>query len=135
MILLNPTGGTIRNDNKGAGFFRAQRRRKDSSIYLHRGVDFLLPLGPGQDIVSPISYNKARRVQVYRDTSEYTGWEMQNDEICIKLFYMIPNYILIDQFARQGEVIGTAQDISVRYPGMLPHVHMEIVWCSPLLLM
>jgi len=135
MILLNPTGGAICNDSKGAGYFRARRKHRDSSIYSHKGVDFLLPSGPGQDIVSPISGVLYRTVQVYSDTKKYTGWEIRNDDICIKLFYVIPNHNLIGVMVHQGEVIGTAQDISKRYPGKRPHVHIEVVWCSPLLLM
>lgn len=135
MILLNPTGGAICNDPRGSGYFRARRKHKDSSIYYHKGVDFLLPSGPGQNIISPVSGVLSRIVQVYIDTKEYTGWEIKNDDICIKLFYVIPTHSMSGIVAHQGEVIGTAQDISKRYPGKFPHVHMEIVWCSPLLLM
>jgi len=135
MILLNPTGGAIRNDSKGAGYFRARRKHRNSSIYPHKGVDFLLPFGPGQDVVSPMSGTLSRKIQVYSDTKEYTGWEIRNDDICIKLFYVVPDFSLVNIMVQQGEVIGTAQDISKRYLGVLPHVHMEIVWCSPLLLM
>lgn len=62
MILLNPTGGAICNDPMGSDYFRARRKHKDSSIYYHKGVDFLLPLGPGQKVTA-IQFNTVAQIK------------------------------------------------------------------------
>ncbi len=136
MIILNPVpGSTIRNDQAGAGFFHARRRNSKKEHYLHKGVDLTLPQGTGQDVVSPIS-GKVRRIStVYSTKPFFSGIVIENPDICVKLFYMKPIKNSLPWFVNQGEIIGFAEDISERYTGASPHIHLEVSWVSPLLLM
>ena len=51
------------------------------------------------------------------------------------MWYFKPHDILIGKDVVQGQEIGTAQDISLRYPGMQAHVHLEIDHIDPDLFM
>ena len=53
----------------------------------------------------------------------------------IKMVYFQPDRSLIGKRVVQGEVIGTARDIAEKYPGITPHVHLEISAVNPELLM
>jgi hypothetical protein len=125
MTLLNPTNGQIRNDSQGSGFFHASRRSNEKGRYLHKGVDFFVE--PGQSVLSPISGKIIRELQVYSHTDKYRGCEIANFDICLKLFYVDTNLSLVGEHVAQGEVIGSAQDKN--------HIHLEVVWVNPLILM
>lgn len=133
MIIYNMTGGQVRNDLGGAGYFRASRK-SGNMIYKHKGIDLTLPQGPGQNAWSPITGKICRPVRVYLDTAEYTGFVIENADIRLKILYC--NMISISGgFFRQGQHIGNVQDISKRYSKCIPHLHIEVIWINPLILM
>ena len=130
MILFNPTGGTIRNDTAGSGYWLAQRGSR-----LHQGIDFTLPGGPGQLVLSPITGVLKRIAYPYSDDQEIRGCEIRGD-VWIKMFYFRPYDSLVGQRIAMGQPIGTAQDVTERYPGqgMTPHIHLEVITINPAIL-
>ena len=127
-MITNPTGLGVRNDPKGSGWYRSKRGKR-----LHAGLDFLCV--PTQNVVAPISGTVTRKVIVYRGDSRWTGVEIVGPKGKVKLFYVKPRVGIIGAHVHEGDVIGTAQDISVKYgPEMKPHVHLEIKEFDPYLL-
>ena len=126
MNILNPTGGTIRNDAGGYGFWQAPR-----GTHLHEGIDYTLPQGPGQLVISPIGGIFERIAYPYSDTQKYTGVEIRGTDIWIKMFYLEPYKAKIGQRLSMGEPVGIAQDISKRYTNVTPHIHLEVVKINP----
>ena len=50
------------------------------------------------------------------------------------IFNIQPDPELMGTEVKVGQVIGTAQDISKKYPGVTPHVHLRIFSLDPELL-
>lgn len=107
-------------DSWGSGQFGAGR-----GSHIHQGLDVITR--PGQRILSPIDGDIVREAHPYagdlryrgaviRGTGQWSGYE-------VKLFY-------VDGFRSgavlAGEEMGKAQDISVKYPGITNHVHVEV---------
>ena len=112
MIILNPTGGTIRNDSHGQGFFRAPRGDR-----LHKGVDLTLPGGAGQLVLAPISGRFDRIVYPYKDDPKTMGGQFSNSNITVWMFYFKPEEYLIREKVVMGQVVGVAQT---------DHIHLQI---------
>ena len=127
--MISPTGGGIRNDDGGSGLWLAKRGLK-----LHQGVDYELPNGPGQLVVSPITGRIMRVAYPYSDTQEYSGCEIRGADIWIKMFYFRPYDAKVGQRVVMGESIGIAQDISKRYKDVTPHIHLEVIKINPAIL-
>jgi hypothetical protein len=47
------------------------------------------------------------------------------------MFYFEPLKTILKTTVEEGQLIGHAQDIRVRYPGMIPHVHLEVLSMNP----
>jgi len=125
--MINPTGGGIRNDSEGSGYYGAKRGDRQ-----HHGIDF--HCHPGQPVKSPIDGSITRIARPYADSEEYSGCVIQGKRISVKLFYLSPFPEIIGKRVTAGETIGKAQDISRRYSDkMTPHIHLEIDHCDPLL--
>lgn len=129
-ILENPTGGKLRNDGWGSGWYGAPRAGRR-----HGGLDLTLPDGPGQGIISPTRGHVSRFHDAYGD-KVYHGVSIVNDdfELRVRILYMLP-WVQIGDYVDAGQVLGEAQDISERYPPherygvMIPHVHVDL-WLS-----
>ncbi len=118
----------MRNDSEGLGHYHAPRGTR-----LHEGMDFLCRLG--QEIVAPISGRITRRSYPYSDLS-YSGCVIVGDDITVKMWYFMPDKDLIGEKVKQGDFIGVAQDISVRYSSkMKPHIHLQIEEINPAILL
>jgi len=130
MRLMNPTNGKIRNDKGGLGTYGA-RRRKAGQIYLHRGTDYACI--PGQNVLSPCTGRVERTAKPYAGDDSYSGLLIQSKRMALKVFYVLPREEIIGKIVKAGESLGTAQDISLKYPGsgVTPHIHVEIVSCDP----
>ena len=116
--LINPTGKGIRSDSAGDGHWQANRGDRR-----HKGIDLLCD--PGQDILSPIKGFVMRVAYPYGDDSSWKGIVIQGDWCRIKMYYLDP-FVRIGRQVTQGEPIGKAQNISLRYGDkMRPHVHLE----------
>ena len=133
MILLNPTGGIIRNDRLGNGYYHSARTHG-----IHKGVDLTIPGGPGQSIVAPLTGRLDRVVYPYEGDLRWQGGIIANRDLAIWIFYFEPDKLLIREEVTMGQIIGITQDVSVKYEGMIPHVHMQVGEegeINPLLLM
>jgi len=123
--LISPTGKGIRkSDSHGSGEYGASR----GANRYHTGVDFICE--PGQIIVSPCQGKIVRVARPYA-TGYWLGVLIRNEILSLFLFYLIPHKELIGQEVRAGHDIGIAQDISVKYPGITPHIHMQIESIDP----
>lgn len=104
-------------DSRGNGAFGESRG--DTT---HQGVDIVVQ--PGQRIKSPITGKVVRYSDPYGD-GEYSGYHLSNDKYLVKLWYLAPT-LQEGQTITEGQIVGFAQNIAARYPGITPHVHMEV---------
>jgi hypothetical protein len=129
--IISPTGlGPRPTDDFGSGAFHASRGSR-----LHSGVDYMCV--PGQDVKAPISGTITRESRPYGD--KYSGCVLKDTDIQMRIWYFkFIDRKLIGTYVKQGDVIGTAQDISNKYNTkekfMIPHIHVQIDWISPELL-
>ena len=122
--MISPTGQSVRGlDKHGSGEYGAGRGGR-----LHRGADYICI--PGQEVVSPITGTIIRIAKPYKG-DDYSGLLIRNSNVEIKLFYLKPSPRIVGISVKIGDVIGTAQDISKKYPGMIPHVHLQIDSINP----
>lgn len=122
--MISPTGREIRNDSAGGGRYGDPRGSRQ-----HDGTDYLCI--PGQAVVAPIGGVVTRKAYPYADRS-YSGLVIQGKNCRIKLFYVEPIIGVIGKTVKQGETIGYAQDITLRYDdNMKPHIHLEIESINP----
>ena len=132
--MYHPTGKGIRNDAGGAGYYGAPRTKTSVTgqvtKYKHLGVDY--SCDPGQDIFMPATGLILRIANPYVN-SPYRGLLIDTKRVRFKMFYVDPDMNLIGKVVKIGLVIGTAQDISLQYPGkgVTPHIHIEVVNCDP----
>lgn len=123
----------IRNDSGGSGHYGA-RRTRGTYKYKHRGIDYCCK--PGEEILSPATGLIVREAKPYNH-GEYTGFVLDTKRCRFKIFYIKLYEGLVGQIVRQGQPIGTAQDISLKYKkeGVTPHFHIEVVRCDPEILL
>jgi hypothetical protein len=125
IILLNPTGGVVRGtDSWGSGCYGAIR---DGGSRVHRGVD--LEGMVGQWVVSPYDGKITRFPRPYGDGGAGDrGIEIVIPKIDrrIKLFYVAHIPKLEMTFVKRGDRIGRLLSLEARYPGITPHVHVEL---------
>lgn len=109
-------------DGFGSGQYHSSR---DGGKRRHAGLDIIVP--PGEAVFSPISGNIVRQAFPYKDTKDFAGVVVKGDGDWngyeIKLFYVEG---LFSGSITQGSVIGTSQDLTKRYPGIINHVHVEV---------
>lgn len=125
--MISPTGKGIRVADKfGLGRYGAPR-----GPHRHRGADYVCE--PGQDIISPIAGVFVREANPYALPSKYNyrGLLIESPFMTLEIFYVYPIAELLGHSVKQGQVIGTAQDISRKYPGITPHVHLQIISIDP----
>lgn len=122
--MISPTGKDIRiSDKHGMGRYGASRGKKR-----HRGADYICE--PGQSVLSPIAGIVRREARPYRE-GPYGGLVIENQFVAVKMFYLKPDLSLIGVSVKQGQEIGKAQDLRDKYPGITPHIHMEISSIDP----
>lgn len=127
--MINPTGGSIRNDRGGSGFFGAARKKEiDGRIvrYRHRGVDYACL--PGQEVWMPFT---AVIIRFKNPCEEYHGILFRGKGIVGTLFYVDVPQELIGKEMKEGEIIGVAEDVSKKYQLVTPHVHFQIDKIDP----
>jgi hypothetical protein len=121
---IKPTNGFSRTrDNFGSGQYNAPR---DGGTRLHKGLDLIS--APGEMIKSPISGTIIKEVIAYADDPQYKGVLIKGTgefaDLEVKILYVRP---LIGGNVKAGDIIGMAQDITLRYPGITNHIHMEVL--------
>jgi len=118
--MLSPTGGkTVRMDSKGSGKFGALRGHR-----FHYGLDWLCT--PGQNLVAPFAGKVLRILYPYENDKHYKGIEILQAHLITRINYIEP-CVTAGQRVKKGEVIGTAQDVSIKYgKDMNSHTHQEV---------
>lgn len=121
--LSNPTHGGVRGiDAFGSGDFGA---RRDAGKRRHHGVDFVAAAGAA--VRAPISGEVSRLGYAYRGVGGLRVVEIVNPETkyTARVLYVSPT-VEVGDVVIAGDEIGTAQDLSRRYPGITNHVHVEL---------
>lgn len=122
--MISPTGGRPRGvDNYGSGAWGAGRGNRK-----HLGVDYICV--PSQQIYAPIAGKIVREARPYA-SDDYSGCLIEGEHMHVKIFYMTVADNLIGRFVEQGQAIGFAQDITLKYPGITPHVHLQVESIDP----
>jgi len=117
--IVNPQ---VRNDSAGEGHFGASRGGRK-----HNGIDFVCT--PEDFCFSPVAGEVTKLGYPYGDDLRWRYVEITDDRgLRHRLFYVSPAVDVGDN-VRVGDIVGEAQDISLRYPaqGMTPHVHYEVM--------
>jgi murein DD-endopeptidase MepM/ murein hydrolase activator NlpD len=121
MRAIIPTELEHRNcDEWGCGHFGAPRGNRT-----HKGVDFKCPYGA--HVQSPCSGRVTKLGYAYSDDLSFRYVEITADDgNRHRIFYVLPR-VFDSSIVKEGDVIGYAQDLEQRYPGITPHVHYEII--------
>ena len=130
--MINPTGGNIRNDKGGLGYFGAPRKKMlngKPTRYRHRGVDYACI--PGQQVWMPFTAVVLRFKNPYEG---YSGILFRGKGIVGTLFYVACEESVINKEYQEGAVVGIAEDISQKYTDVTPHIHFQIDKIDPELL-
>ena len=130
--MINPTGGNIRRDALGLGYFGAPREKIENGRvkrYRHRGNDYVCI--PGQDVYIPFT---AIPIRMKNPCDGYHGVLSRGRGIIGTLFYVAVRDDILNVELKEGDVIGTAEDISTKFEGVIPHVHFQIDKIDPELL-
>jgi len=120
----NPTGGDMRGcDAQGCGYPGASRNRSGIKG-IHLGIDFTST--PGQDVVASFDgraypNNSAKYPGVYMAGKKYTA-----STLYVRASGSVSNAGAMGLTVNAGDVIGTALDITGRYPGITNHVHFQL---------
>jgi peptidoglycan LD-endopeptidase LytH len=119
----NPTHGGVRGiDAFGSGDFGAVR---DAGKRRHHGVDYVSE--PGADVLAPLSGKITRIGSAYSGREDLQYVEIVNPEthLSARVLYVSPT-VAEGDFVSAGDVLGAAQDLTDRYPGITNHVHLEM---------
>lgn len=118
----NPTGRAVRGtDGFGSGAFGASRGSRS-----HDGADYVTV--PPQDVKSPMSGRVTTISAPYRDTNDLLGVQIEaSDGTLCWVWYIQPASGVVGALVRAGQtVIGQAQSLQERYPGITDHVHVRV---------
>ena len=128
--MISPTGHNIRvSDSWGSGEYGASR---DGGKRIHKGTDFIV--SPGQAILAPCGGQVVRIKRPYSDAVDgvlFSGIFVRSINYEYTLFYFTPLSDIIGKKIFEGDLIGYAQDISIKYPGIIPHVHLQFDSINP----
>lgn len=120
-VLVNPTGNGVRGqDVKGSGHFGASRVRNGVKG-THKGTDYVSIAGQAVFAISS-------GIVVRLPTGSYNGIVVGNGKgISWKILYVdVMKALKVGSSVSLGQSIGTAQDITKRYPGIINHVHVKL---------
>lgn len=107
-------------DRFGFGHFGASRGNRT-----HEGVD--LVANPGDYVYAPFKGTITKHGYCYSDTSEYRYIEVTGEKNTVRILYAeLDNAFDVGDSVPEGQFLGIAQDIAKRYPGITPHVHVEL---------
>ena len=111
-----------KSDNWGSGYFGAPRGNRP-----HLGIDLIY--SPDEEIRAPFDLT-INRVSYPYAASPYSGiaftTTINNINYDGRMWYMFPDLVSIGQSVKRGQVIGVAQQINEKYPGMINHVHLQL---------
>lgn len=108
------------DDEHGSGAWHAPRGDR-----LHNGVDY--SCYPGTVIFAPMNGTVTKVGYPYGDDLAYRYVQITDEEgDCHRIFYIDPGVDNDTEVYANETPIGTAQDLTTRYPGITNHVHYEI---------
>ena len=108
------------SDKWGMGHFGAPRGN-----HTHHGQDYKCPADA--HVQAPCSGRVTKLGYAYPDDLSFRYVEITaNDGKRHRIFYILPK-VFDSSIVREGDVIGYAQDLEQRYPGITQHVHYEII--------
>lgn len=140
MEVISPTKTNIirTKDGYGVGYFLSPRAisNKDGKrvgTRYHGGVDFVTT--PGEPIYAPVSGTVLRVSNAYKKNSNGLKAIVMITDFghTVKILYTSPNRtIKIGRKIKVGQIIGVAQDLSVKFKkkgkkAMINHVHLTII--------
>lgn len=106
-------------DEHGSGAYKASRGN-----HTHNGVDFAV--APSSQILSPVEGIVTKLGYAYEDDLSFRYVQItdqfKNDW---RLFYVSPLVSVGDLVANEM-IVGRSQTLLKRYPGITPHMHLEI---------
>lgn len=106
-------------DAYGCGGFGASR---DSGKRGHKGMDVVT--STGQKVFAPFG-GKIRTFEAYEGYSSLLGVEVKGASYKVKLMYVLPVVKNGDR-VKAGQLIGYAQSLQMKYPGISDHIHAEV---------
>lgn len=111
-----------RQDKWGDGAYMACR---DDCTRKHEGLDVVTI--PGEEILSPVDGFIRRHSVSSNDDYKYglSGYHILTDEYLIKLWYLAPT-LSPGTMIKKGQLIGYANSLQGKYPGVTDHVHIEV---------
>jgi len=122
----NPTGRGMRVwDSQGGGYWEAYR----SGGRLHKGIDFVSV--PGQDVIAPFEGRAGVDKFNPEDTVAVAGKSHYARIRYVKISEAVVKAGAAGLKVNAGDTIGTALDISTKYPGIIIHVHFELYTYKP----
>lgn len=109
----------IRVDPSGDGHFGTDRHG-----HVHEGID--IRANPGENVFAPFAGTVTKIGRPYADDARFDYVEITGARYVVRIMYVAPA-VLDGDHVREGQVIGTVQDIVERYGApMLAHVHVEL---------
>ena len=121
---VNPTGAAPRgHDDFGDGEFGA---RRDGGSRSHEGVDYTAIAG--QKVAAPISGYVTKIGYAYSGSADLKFVEITNPALgyVARAFYISPG-VEVGQTVRLGQAIGRVESLQGHYPGIVDHVHLEVM--------
>lgn len=105
-------------DKYGCGHYGASRAGRK-----HKGIDFIYHHS------EPVRAFKGGKVTKlgypYADDLSFRYVQISDNGADMRYFYVCPT-VRIGQKVKRGDIIGFAQAIELRYPGITPHIHFEV---------
>jgi len=109
-------------DTWGSGLFEASR---DGGKRKHQGLDIIVK--PGAKVYAPFDGTIVREAVPYKNDNSYRGivfrgtgeWAAYE----VKIFYAEG---LFSGNAKKGQHIGYTQDLTLKYPTITNHIHVEV---------
>ena len=131
--MISPTGNGMRgSDEHGSGLYGASR----GGIKRHSGSDFIAI--PGQEVIAPCDGDVVRWKYPYAKLVEgvfFGGIFVRHSNYEYTMYYFEPYKSILRTRIKKGQVIGIAQDISLKYPGIIPHIHFHFDSINPVVFM
>ena len=124
---VNPTGGEVRGcDRYGCGAFGATRTGPGGRTYPHQGADYVA--NSNQNVLAVTDGTVTGIGIVYTNSTNYRYVQITtSDGYIVREMYVRPlDTIRIGSGVTAGQVIGSAQSLQSRYPGITDHIHVEI---------
>ena len=117
--MIRLTSSLRETDKHGSGYFGAPRGKK-----AHRGIDYAAY--PGNFVHSCISGEVTKLGYPYGDDLSFKYVQVTDSKgLAYRFFYVEPS-VRVGDLITEDDIIGTVQDLTARYEGITPHIHIEI---------